>query len=67
MTDGRVLEAIAAQLGVDLGTGDVNAIRRELGALPVSRSARPAAPTVAGGRACHRPVSGRRFWPPGTS
>jgi NADH-quinone oxidoreductase subunit G len=47
MTDGRVLEAIAAQFGVDLGTGDVNAIRRELGALPVSRSPRPAAPTVA--------------------
>jgi NADH-quinone oxidoreductase subunit G len=47
MSDGRVLEAIAAQLGVDLGTADVNAVRRELGGMPASRSARPAAPTVA--------------------
>ncbi|MCA2214598.1 NADH-quinone oxidoreductase subunit G [Jidongwangia harbinensis] len=46
MTDGRVLEAIAALLEVSLGTGDVNAIRRELGAMPASRSARPALPSV---------------------
>jgi NADH-quinone oxidoreductase subunit G len=46
MTDGRVLDALAAQLGVTLGTGDVNSIRRELGALPVTRSARPASPAV---------------------
>ncbi|MCU7724120.1 NADH-quinone oxidoreductase subunit G [Actinoplanes sp. KI2] len=47
MTDGRVLEAIAALLEVTLGTGDVMAIRRELGAMPPSRAARPSLPTVA--------------------
>jgi NADH-quinone oxidoreductase subunit G len=47
MTDGRVLEAIAALMNVTLGTGDVSAIRRELGSMPASRSERPAAPAVA--------------------
>jgi NADH-quinone oxidoreductase subunit G len=47
MTDGRVLEAIAALLEVTLGTGDVMAIRRELGAMPASSSARFQAPAVA--------------------
>jgi NADH-quinone oxidoreductase subunit G len=47
MTDGRVLEAIAASMDFSLGTGDVTAIRRELGAMPASRSERPALPTVA--------------------
>ena len=47
MTDGRVLEAIAALLEVLLGTGDVTAIRRELGAMPPSRATRPSAPTAA--------------------
>jgi NADH-quinone oxidoreductase subunit G len=47
MTDGRVLEAIAALIGVSLGTGDVNSVRRELGSMSASRSARPATPTVA--------------------
>ncbi len=47
MTDARVLEAIAALLDVRLGTGDVLAIRRELGAMPASNSARPQSPTVA--------------------
>ena len=47
MSDGRILDALAAQLGVSLGTGDVNAVRRELGSIPGSRSARPAAPAVA--------------------
>jgi len=46
MTDGRVLEAIAALMDLALGTGDVNAVRRELGGMPVSRSERPSAPTV---------------------
>ena len=46
MTDGRVLEAIAALMGLALGTGDVNAVRRELGGMPVSNSERPTAPTV---------------------
>ncbi|MEU4694558.1 NADH-quinone oxidoreductase subunit G [Actinoplanes sp. NPDC023714] len=43
MTDGRVLEAIAALLEVTLNTGDVQAVRRELGALPAA-SARPVPP-----------------------
>lgn len=47
MTDGRVLEAIGALMNATLGTGDVMAIRRELGAMPASSAPRPAAPTVA--------------------
>ena len=46
MTDGRVLEAVAALMDVTLGTGDVMAIRRELGAMPATRSARPSVPAV---------------------
>ncbi|MGK5674131.1 NADH-quinone oxidoreductase subunit G [Micromonospora sp. URMC 106] len=46
MTDGRVLDALAAQLDVRLGTGDVLSVRRELGALPRTRTDRPAAPAV---------------------
>jgi NADH-quinone oxidoreductase subunit G len=46
MTDGRVLDALAAQLGVRLGTGDVNSTRRELGALPPTRATRPVPPAV---------------------
>ncbi|GIG90982.1 NADH-quinone oxidoreductase subunit G [Plantactinospora endophytica] len=46
MTDARVLDAIAAQLDVRLGTGDVNNIRRELGALPATKANRTAAPAV---------------------
>ncbi|MER7473409.1 molybdopterin dinucleotide binding domain-containing protein, partial [Micromonospora sp. NPDC000018] len=46
MTDGRVLDALAAQLDVQLGTGDVLSVRRELGALPRTRTDRPAAPAV---------------------
>ncbi|NMO54374.1 NADH-quinone oxidoreductase subunit G [Actinoplanes sp. TBRC 11911] len=49
MTDGRVLEAVAALMEVTLGTGDVMAIRRELGSMPASNSARPVAPMVAAG------------------
>ncbi|GAB2613665.1 NADH-quinone oxidoreductase subunit G [Paractinoplanes abujensis] len=48
MTDGRVLEAIAALTDVTLATGDVMTIRRELGAMPLSKAARPAAPATAG-------------------
>ncbi len=44
MNDGRVLDALAAALGVTLGTGDVNTVRRELGGLPVTRADRPHAP-----------------------
>jgi NADH-quinone oxidoreductase subunit G len=47
MTDGRVLEAVAALMDVTLGTGDVMAIRRELGSMPASNSSRPVAPMVA--------------------
>ncbi|KAB1153033.1 NADH-quinone oxidoreductase subunit G [Micromonospora sp. AMSO12t] len=46
MTDGRVLDALAAQLDVQLGTGDVLSVRRELGALPRTRTDRPATPSV---------------------
>ncbi|MEH1099083.1 NADH-quinone oxidoreductase subunit G [Micromonospora sp. CPCC 205561] len=46
MTDGRVLDALAAQLDVRLGTGDVLSVRRELGALPRTRTNRPATPSV---------------------
>ncbi|MBL7260938.1 NADH-quinone oxidoreductase subunit G [Paractinoplanes lichenicola] len=46
MTDGRVLEAVAALMDVTLATGDVLAIRRELGAMPLTKAPRPAAPTV---------------------
>jgi NADH-quinone oxidoreductase subunit G len=47
MTDGRVLEAVAALMDVALGTGDVMTIRRELGTMPASSTARPASPSVA--------------------
>ncbi|GAB7040905.1 MULTISPECIES: NADH-quinone oxidoreductase subunit G [Catenuloplanes] len=47
MTDARVLDALAAQLGTALNTGDVNEVRRELGSLPVTRARRPMAPAVA--------------------
>ncbi|WP_328464422.1 NADH-quinone oxidoreductase subunit G [Actinoplanes sp. NBC_00393] len=46
MTDGRVLEAIAALLDVTLNTGDVLAIRRELGGMPASSAPRPAQPVT---------------------
>ncbi|MEO3776105.1 NADH-quinone oxidoreductase subunit G [Micromonospora sp. B11E3] len=46
MTDGRVLDALAAQLDVRLGTGDVLSVRRELASLPPSRADRPSAPSV---------------------
>ncbi|MBM2617981.1 NADH-quinone oxidoreductase subunit G [Actinoplanes sp. LDG1-06] len=47
MTDGRVLEAIAALMNVTLATGDVMAIRRELGAMPLTKAPRPSVPSVA--------------------
>ncbi|WP_162907770.1 molybdopterin-dependent oxidoreductase, partial [Allorhizocola rhizosphaerae] len=42
LPDGRVLDAIAAQMGVSLHTGDVYAIRRELGSLPATLYTKPA-------------------------
>ncbi|MEU8329439.1 NADH-quinone oxidoreductase subunit G [Micromonospora sp. NPDC048839] len=53
MTDGRVLDALAALLDVRLGTADVPSVRRELGALPATRTSRPSAPSVAPGRVPH--------------
>jgi len=50
-SDARVLDSLARELGVELGCGDVAAIRRELGALPVSRATKPAPPRVAPGAA----------------
>jgi len=47
MNDARVLDALAAQLGVTLGTGEVNMVRRELGSLPATRAERPDAPMTA--------------------
>jgi NADH-quinone oxidoreductase subunit G len=51
MSDGRVLDALAGQLGVSLGTADVNAVRRELGGLPITRAEPRPAPVTAPGRA----------------
>ncbi|GGM21367.1 MULTISPECIES: NADH-quinone oxidoreductase subunit G [Micromonospora] len=50
MTDGRVLDALAAQLDVRLGTADVLSVRRELGGLPATRTERPSPPAVEPGR-----------------
>jgi NADH-quinone oxidoreductase subunit G len=47
MSDARILDALARELGVELGCADVTAVRRELGSLPVSRSGRAAAPRFA--------------------
>jgi NADH-quinone oxidoreductase subunit G len=49
MTDARVLDTLAAELGVTLGVPDVPTIRRELAALQPTAAPRPAAPTVAPG------------------
>jgi len=45
--DARILDALAREMGVELRCGDVTAIRRELGSLPVSTAQRAAAPKVA--------------------
>ncbi|HLU44460.1 MAG TPA: NADH-quinone oxidoreductase subunit G [Natronosporangium sp.] len=47
MSDARILDALAAQLGVTLGCGDVTATRRELASLPATRATRPTPPQVA--------------------
>ncbi len=46
LPDARVLDTIAAQLGVSLGTVDVHSVRRELAGLPASQTGRPHAPVV---------------------
>ena len=50
MSDARVLDAIARELGIELGCSDVAAVHRELGTLARTSAPRPAAPTVAAGR-----------------
>ncbi len=57
LSDARVLDALAGQLGVTLNTGDVNAVRRELGGLPATRAEARPAPMVAPGEAA-RPATG---------
>ena len=51
MTDARILDALARELGVELGCDDVTAIRRELGSLPISRAVKQPPPRVAPGSA----------------
>jgi NADH-quinone oxidoreductase subunit G len=52
MTDARILDALASQLGVELGCGDVSAVRAQLAALPATQAPKvpvpqtPAASTV---------------------
>ncbi|NUO57339.1 MAG: NADH-quinone oxidoreductase subunit G, partial [Hamadaea sp.] len=47
MADARVLDALATELGVTLGTADVTAVRQELGSLPTTAADKPLAPTYA--------------------
>jgi NADH-quinone oxidoreductase subunit G len=51
MPDHRVLDALAREMGVALGCPDVVAIRRELGALPATRSERTTTPKLSPGEA----------------
>ncbi|GIH12443.1 NADH-quinone oxidoreductase subunit G [Rugosimonospora africana] len=57
MTDARVLDALAREFGVELGVGDPASVRREMGSLPSTTAARPAAPAVTAGHAA-RPADG---------
>jgi NADH-quinone oxidoreductase subunit G len=47
MSDARVLDALAAELGVRLGCGDVQEVRQQLAALANTAVEQPAAPRVA--------------------
>ncbi len=49
LTDGRVLDTVAAELGVDLGLTNAEVIRREMATSPVTDSPLPAAPDHAAG------------------
>jgi NADH-quinone oxidoreductase subunit G len=51
VTDARVLDAIASEMGVELGCADVVSIRRELHALSMGAAGRLVPPTVVAGRA----------------
>jgi NADH-quinone oxidoreductase subunit G len=46
MTDARILDTLASQLGVDLGCADVSAVRAQLAALPATQAPKLAAPEV---------------------
>jgi NADH-quinone oxidoreductase subunit G len=47
MTDARILDTLASQLGVELGCADLSAIRAEMAALPATEAPRPAPPRSA--------------------
>ncbi|NJC68669.1 NADH-quinone oxidoreductase subunit G [Planosporangium thailandense] len=47
MSDARVLDALAADMGIQLGCGDVVEVRRQLAALANTRVEQPAPPRVA--------------------
>jgi NADH-quinone oxidoreductase subunit G len=44
MSDGRVLDTLASQLGVNLGCADVRAVRVEMARLPATEAPRPRVP-----------------------
>src|SRR5690606_9090020 len=46
MSDARVLDALASQLGAELGCADVTAVRAEMAGLPATEAPRPVAPQV---------------------
>jgi NADH-quinone oxidoreductase subunit G len=46
MPDARILDALALQIGVQIDCGEVAAIRRELGTLPVTKALKAVAPKV---------------------
>ncbi|MEP6697494.1 MAG: NADH-quinone oxidoreductase subunit G [Pseudonocardiales bacterium] len=50
LSDGRILDAIAAELGVDLGTSTVESVRAQWQQLGATAVARPAGPRVLAGR-----------------
>jgi NADH-quinone oxidoreductase subunit G len=64
MSDARVLDALAAEMGFQLGCGDVLEVRRQLAGLANGRIERPAPPRVAPAAVSVPPaepvVSGRR-------
>src|SRR5690606_35048798 len=49
MAGARVLDALASQLGAELGCADVAAVRAEMAGLPATEAPRPVAPQVAAG------------------
>jgi NADH-quinone oxidoreductase subunit G len=57
MTDARVLDAIAREMGVQLGCQDIPSVLREIGSIGETRASRPASPAVAPGR-LDEPASG---------